>query len=124
MNNSKQQTQDVQGQERKILPTEIAARAYPVSGDGPTLANITFDLNGCFAIRGAKLVQGQNGPFVSMPQRRTKEGYQEVVFPVTKEMREMVNDMAVAAYNMAMENLSQKEESVNRAAPTEQNMSM
>ena len=95
-------------QERTELPTEVAVRAYPVSGEGPVLANLTVDVNGCFAIRGAKLVQGKNGPFVSMPQRKMGEEYREVVFPVTREMHEKLNEAAVAAYGQAMDAMAEK----------------
>ena len=122
MSNVKQNATETQ--ERTTLPTEITARAYPVAGDGPVLANLTFDINGCFAIRGAKLVKGKNGPFVSMPQRQTKDGYQEVVFPVTKEMRDLVNDMAGTAYQIAMNEMKQKMEQTQKTAPTEPVMSM
>lgn len=123
MSNPKQNTQKqaappAQEQAKKTLPTEITARAYPVAGDGPVLANLTFDVNGCFAIRGARLVQGKNGPFVSMPQRQTRDGYQELVFPITKEMREVVNNMAVSAYQLAMKEMAQKMEQSQQSAST------
>jgi stage V sporulation protein G len=110
-------------QQRVALPTEITARAYPKTGNGNILASLTFDVNGCFAVRGAKLVQGKNGPFVSMPQRQTKGGYQEVVFPITKEMREIVNNVAVSAYQLALQEMTKKmadsqQADSQQAAPT------
>ena len=105
-------------QQRPALPTEITARAYPKTGNGNILASLTFDVNGCFAVRGAKLVQGKNGPFVSMPQRQTKGGYQEVVFPITKEMREIVNNVAVSAYQLALQEMTKKMADSQQAAPT------
>ena len=105
-------------QQRTALPTEITARAYPKTGNGNILASLTFDVNGCFAVRGAKLVQGKNGPFVSMPQRQTKGGYQEVVFPITKEMREIVNNVAVSAYQLALQEMTKKMADSQQAAPT------
>ena len=118
MSNPKQNTQKqaappAQEQAKETLPTEITARAYPVAGDGPVLANLTLDVNGCFAIRGAKLVQGKNGAFVSMPQRQTKDGYQEVAFPTTKELHEQIN-------NAAMSEMAQKLEKTQQAVPTTQ----
>lgn len=127
MSNPKQKAPaapELQEKAKSTLPTEITARAYPVAGDGPVLAGLTFDINGCFAIRGAKLVQGKNGPFVSMPQRQTKDGYQELVFPITKEMRETVNSMAVSAYQLAMKEMAQKMTEPNQAVPTAPTMSM
>lgn len=110
-------------QQRTALPTEITARAYPKTGNGNILASLTFDVNGCFAVRGAKLVQGKNGPFVSMPQRQTKGGYQEVVFPITKDMREIVNNVAVSAYQLALQEMTKKmadsqQADSQQAAPT------
>ena len=127
MSNPKQKATavpDPQEQAKNAMPTEITARAYPVAGDDHVLANLTFDVNGCFAIRGARLVQGKNGPFVSMPQRQTKEGYQEVAFPTTKEMHELVNNAAVSAYQLAMSEMAQKLEKTQQAAPTGPVMSM
>ena len=107
-----------QEQEKQSLPTEITARAYPATGDGPVLASLTFDINGVFAVRGAKLVQGKNGPFVSMPQRQTRDGYQELIFPVTKEMREIVNNIGLSAYDLAMKEIAQRVQQPQQAAPT------
>ena len=121
MSNPKQKAPAVpepQEQAKNAMPTEITARAYPVAGDDHVLANLTFDVNGCFAIRGARLVQGKNGPFVSMPQRQTRDGYQELVFPITKEMREVVNNMAVSAYQLAMKEMAQKMEQSQQSAST------
>ena len=123
MSNTKQNTQKQaalrpqEEQQRKALPTEIGVRAYPIGGGGSVMANLTFDINGCFAIRGAKLIQGKNGPFVSMPQRSTKDGYQEVVFPITREMRDTVNNMALDAYEQALAEMKVKLEQTQKNPP-------
>ena len=111
-----QAPQPPQEQQDRALPTEIAVRAYPVSGGGSVLAGLTFDIHGCFAVRGAKLIQGKNGPFVSMPQRQTRDGYQEVVFPITREMRETLNGMALDAYQQALADMQEKLEQTQKTA--------
>lgn len=115
-----------QAQERPALPTEVSVRAYPVSGQGSVLANLTVDVNGAFAIRGAKLVQGKNGPFVSYPQRKAGEEYKDIVFPVTREMRDKVEAVARTAYEQAIgqmnERLDQSRQSA--AAPAGPTMAM
>ena len=108
MSNKKSENARLPQEEQKTVTINITARAYPVSGDGPVLAGLTFDMGGVMAIRGAKLIDGKNGPFVSMPQRQTKDGYQEVVFPITKEMRELVNSTAVEAYQLALKEMTEK----------------
>lgn len=82
----------------------VSARAYLSHSKGPTLANITVDLGGEYAIKGLRVVQGRDGPFVAMPQRRTSKGeYQDTVFPVTKEARERLLNTVLDAYEQAME---------------------
>ncbi len=127
MSNPKQKKQaqaapEVSGQreqERPALPTQIAVRAYPVSGQGTTLANLTLDINGCFAVRGARLMQGKNGPFVSYPSCKVGEEYKEHFFPTTREMRDMVTDIAVSAYEQAMGQMAERmREAQSQSAPT------
>ena len=50
------------------LPVEYAVRIYPVKDSKYTLANANVDINGVFAIRGVKVIRGEKGPFVAMPQ--------------------------------------------------------
>lgn len=96
-----------QVKEKVVLPTEITARAYPIAG-GAVLAAITFDINGCMGVRGARLIDGKNGPFVSMPKQKTQDGYKDTVFATTKEMHDLLNRMAISAYQVAMETMQKK----------------
>ena len=97
----------------------VSARAYLSRGKGPTLANITVDLGGEYAIKGLRVVQGRDGPFVAMPQRRTSKGeYQDTVFPVTKEARERLLNTVMDAYEQAMEQYTKQ---VKDQEQTEQN---
>ena len=105
----KQTTPEVSGQqERPALPTDVTVRAYPVSGEGQVLANLSVNVNGCFAIRGARLMQGKSGPFVSMPQRKVGEEYKDIVFTTTREMYDKLNATAVAAYGQALDAMTEK----------------
>lgn len=97
----------------------VSARAYLSHSKGPTLANITVDLGGEYAIKGLRVVQGRDGPFVAMPQRRTSKGeYQDTVFPVTKEARERLLNTVLDAYEQAMEQYAKQ---VKDQEQTEQN---
>ena len=72
------------------LPVEYAVRIYPVKGSKYTLANANVDINGIFAIRGVKIMNGENGPFVAMPQYKDGHGdYHDICFPCTAEARQM-----------------------------------
>ena len=60
-------------------------------------ANITFD--NAFVIRGLKVINGNNGYFVSMPSRKRTDGtHQDIAHPVNNEMRRVIEDKVLQAY--------------------------
>lgn len=60
-------------------------------------ANVTFD--DAFVIRGLKIINGNSGYFVSMPSRKRKDGtHQDIAHPINNEMRKMIEDKVLAAY--------------------------
>ena len=82
-----------------------------------------MDLNGCFAIRGVKVMSGSNGPFVSMPRYKLGDEYKDVCFPCTKEFRQQFNDSVLAAYQQELSQLPQRQQESaapgqEQAAPT------
>ncbi|MDE6590405.1 MAG: SpoVG family protein, partial [Oscillospiraceae bacterium] len=56
----------------------MSATVYPVKAPkmekGSVLAFANVDLGGCFAVSGIKIVEGKDGPFVSMPSQKGKDG--------------------------------------------------
>ena len=79
----------------------IEAQVYPLKEPrNNTLAMASLTIGGCFAVRGVKVVQGRNGPFVSMPQAKDGKGeYQDVCFPISKEVRDQVSKLVLDKYN-------------------------
>lgn len=60
-------------------------------------ANVTFD--GEFVIRGLKIINGNNGYFVSMPSRKRADGtHQDICHPINNQMRERIEKAVLAAY--------------------------
>lgn len=60
-------------------------------------ANITFD--GDFVVRGLKVINGNNGYFVSMPSRRRGDGtHQDIAHPINNRMRQRIEESVIAAY--------------------------
>ena len=54
----------------------------PPGGQGGIRAYASATIGGCFGVRGIKIVEGgRDGLFVSMPSRKTVDGYSEVCFP-------------------------------------------
>ena len=77
---------------------------YPPGTQGGTRAYVSATIDGCFAVRGIKLVEGgKDCLFVSMPSRKTQDGYKEICFPVTAEFRNQLYGAVMDAYHQALE---------------------
>lgn len=75
----------------------------PPGQPGNVRALATLTIGKCFGIRGIKLVEGgRDGLFVSMPSRKTMDGYEDVCFPVTGEFRQALDNAVKEAYENAM----------------------
>ena len=92
------QTSPTQGS----APMDIDVKIYRPSAQGPVLADASVTIGGCFAIRGVKIREGKNGPFVSMPSRLVNGEYRDVCFPCTKEFKQQFDQTVLSAYQQAM----------------------
>jgi len=64
-------------------------------------ANVTFD--NAFVIRGMKIIQGNNGYFVSMPSRKRPNGtHQDIAHPINKDMRVTIERKVLEAYELEL----------------------
>ena len=61
-----------------VSPMEMDVRIFPYRGDGPVAAIASVTLNGCFAVRDVRIMEGKNGLFVSMPSRKVKGEYRDL----------------------------------------------
>lgn len=94
--------------EQEQIPTSISARIHSVHTSGPLLAYASINLNGCFVIRGIKVIQGEHGPFVSMPGYKVNGEYKDVCFASTKEFYAQINDVVVDTYQQELTQLTQR----------------
>ena len=82
---------------------DVDVNIYRPSAQGPVLADASVTIGGCFAIRGIKIKEGKNGPFVSMPSRIVNGEYKDVCFPCTKEFKQQFDQTVLGAYQQAMD---------------------
>ena len=92
---------------------KLEIRAYPIAEPkGNILGSATIALDtpiGNLAVRDIRIVNGQNGPFIAMPQAKDKDGnYKDLVFPTTKEGRAQLNTTILDAYAAAKEKAQEK----------------
>lgn len=90
-------------EEKQYSPLQYDVNIYPSRGDGAQKASATVNINGAFAIRGIKIMEGTKGLFVSMPSYKAGNGeYKDICFPCTKESRADFDKMVLAAYEQKM----------------------
>ena len=53
---------------------------------------------------------GKNGPFLSFPSYKVKDGYQDICFPLNGELRRQMTEAAVDAYHQALEQHQTRQE--------------
>ena len=73
-------------------------RLHRYDGESKTKAFADIAI-GNFIIKGLRIVQGQKGLFLAMPQEKSKDGkWYNVFYPVTKEAKQDLADLVLAAY--------------------------
>lgn len=87
-------------EENKIAIPEIETKITAKFDKGALVAFASLTIGKCLAINGVKLMNGKKGHFVSMPSVKGKDDeYHDIVFPVTKEMRNAITKAVIEAYN-------------------------
>lgn len=85
---------------KKAVSVKIA-RIHRLTGNAENstkaFADITYgDMN----VKGYRVVQGENGLFVSAPQEKGKDGkWYSTVVSLTPELRAKISDLILATYN-------------------------
>ena len=75
----------------------------PPGSQGGIRAHVSMTIDGCFGVRGIKVVEGgKNGLFVAMPSRKTENTYKDICYPVTAEFRQQINEEVLQAYHQAV----------------------
>jgi len=78
--------------------TDVRVRlAKSSNGKLKAVASITID--GCFAVHDIKIIEGDNGPFIAMPSRKTPEGdFKDIAHPINPDARALISDLVLKAY--------------------------
>ena len=75
-------------------------RIFPIKEGGKAKAFASVTIEGEFAVKGIKIMEGSKGLFLSMPSRKKNDNeYEEICFPVTKEFREELQNAVLNKYN-------------------------
>ena len=102
--NGKQKAQgETQSQQAKqTQPLDLEVRIQSIKPNESIKGTVSVNINGAFAIRGIKIIEGSNGLFVSMPSYKVGNDYKDICFPITPECRQQLNDAVIGAYEQAL----------------------
>lgn len=82
----------------KNNPIQVS-RIYKLNGDSKLKAFVDISLAGII-VKGLRIVEGDNGLFVSMPRHQGKDGkWYSTVYPTSKEIHQQLSDLILAAYS-------------------------
>ena len=89
--------------ERSADDVKLDVRVYPFAGqDSSTKAYASVGIGGLAAIRGLRVVEGEKGLFVAMPQSKDSEGaYHDVAFPLSGSLRKGIEREVLDGYAAA-----------------------
>lgn len=87
----------------KMEITDVRVRlAKPDGGKLKAVASITID--GSFAIHDIKIIEGNAGPFIAMPSRKTPDGeFKDIAHPINSDVRQIVFDCIMAEYQKVLD---------------------
>ena len=77
-------------------------RVFPVEED-KLKAFVSIILDDCFVVSDIKIIQGNNGLFISMPSKKRKNGtFRDIAHPLNNETRRMIEEGVLAEYQRAL----------------------
>ncbi len=78
--------------------TDVRIRKVGEESKLKAIASITFDDE--FVVHDIKIIDGQNGLFIAMPNKKMGEGdYRDIAHPLTSETRNRIKDAILDAYS-------------------------
>lgn len=63
----------------------------------------TITINDCFAVHDIRILEGENGLFMAMPSKKSKDGkYRDIAHAINQETRKILEDAIIEAYQKAL----------------------
>ena len=83
-------------------PLQFDVKIQSIKPNDTIKGTASVNINGAFAVRGVKIIEGTNGLFVSMPSYKAGTEYKDICFPITQECRKQLNNAVIGAYEQAI----------------------
>lgn len=80
--------------------TEVRVKAVnSKNGKLKGWASVTFD--DAFVVHNLKIIQGRNGRFVAMPNRKTRDGFfRDIAHPIKNDVRQEIEDLVLEEFDV------------------------
>ena len=80
--------------------TDIRIRKAAKEGKMKAVVSITFDNE--FVVHDIKVIEGERGLFIAMPSKKSTDGeYRDIAHPINSDMRKVLQDTILEAYDKA-----------------------
>ena len=77
--------------------TDVRIRKISAEGKMKAIVSVTFENQ--FVVHDIKVIEGQNGPFIAMPSRKTPDGeFKDIAHPINTETREQIQKAILDEY--------------------------
>ena len=78
-------------------------RVFPVD-DEKLKAFVSVIFDDCFVVSDIKIIEGQQGLFISMPSKKRKNGtFRDIAHPLNNETRRRFEEQIIASYRECLE---------------------
>jgi len=75
-------------------------RIRKVSAEGKLKAYVTVTFDDSFVVHNVKIIEGENGVFIAMPSRKTKNGeYKDVAHPINTAFRTLLQERILEEFD-------------------------
>ena len=77
--------------------TDVRIRKISAEGKMKAIVSVTFENQ--FVVHDIKVIEGQNGLFITMPSRKTPDGeFKDIAHPINTETREQIQKAILDEY--------------------------
>lgn len=78
-------------------------RVRKVEGTGKLKAIVSITIDDCFVVHDLKVLEGTDGLFITMPNRKNSKGeFKDVAHPLNTGTREKLKSAVLAAYEQSL----------------------
>ena len=96
--------------------TDIKVRKLFDEGPMKAIVSVTFD--GQLAVHDVKVIYARDKYFIVMPSRKNPDDtYRDIVHPINEQFRGMLEESVIRAYEAALENAAEIEDSEEVGEP-------